>query len=83
MNLTTKKSRLKGTIAIPGSKSHTIRAVAIASLAEGKSYIRSPLKSSDTLSSVSCYKALGANIDTSDDQVWKVVGNGRQNKCSE
>ncbi len=76
MNLTTRKSRLKGTIAIPGSKSHTIRAVAIASLAEGDSLIRSPLISSDTLSSVSCYKALGAKIDTSDDTVWKVTGNG-------
>ena len=76
MNLTTKKSRLKGIIAIPGSKSHTIRAVAIASLAEGKSFIRSPLISSDTLSSVSCYKALGAKIDTSDDSVWEVIGTG-------
>ena len=75
MNLTTKKSRLKGTVAIPGSKSHTIRAVAIASLAEGESLIRSPLISSDTLSSVSCYKALGAKIDTSDETVWKVKGN--------
>ncbi len=76
MKLTTKKSRLKGTIAIPGSKSHTIRAVAIASLAEGKSLIRSPLISSDTLSAVSCYKTLGATIDTSDKTVWKVTGNG-------
>ena len=76
MNLTTRKSRLKGTIAIPGSKSHTIRAITIASLAEGDSLIRSPLISSDTLSSVSCYKALGAKIDTSDDTVWKVTGNG-------
>jgi 3-phosphoshikimate 1-carboxyvinyltransferase len=76
MNLITKKSRLKGTIAIPGSKSHTIRAVAIASLADGVSLIRSPLISSDTLSAVGCYKALGAKIDTSNDKVWKVTGNG-------
>ena len=75
MNLITKKSRLKGTIAIPGSKSHTIRAVAIASLADGESLIRSPLISSDTLSAVSTYKALGAKIDTSDGHVWKVTGN--------
>jgi 3-phosphoshikimate 1-carboxyvinyltransferase len=75
MNLVTKKSRLKGTIAIPGSKSHTIRAVAIASLADGVSTIRSPLISSDTLSAVGCYKALGAKIDTSDKNAWKVTGN--------
>ncbi|MEJ2647374.1 MAG: 3-phosphoshikimate 1-carboxyvinyltransferase [Sedimentisphaerales bacterium] len=76
MKLITKKSSLKGTAAIPGSKSHTIRAVAIASLADGESLIRSPLSSSDTLSAVSCYKALGAKIDTSDDNLWKVTGTG-------
>ena len=75
MNLITRKSRLKGTAAIPGSKSHTIRAVAIASLADGESIIRSPLSSSDTLSAVSCYKALGAQIDPSDAHAWKVTGN--------
>ena len=76
MKLITKKSSLKGTAAIPGSKSHTIRAIATASLADGESLIRSPLSSSDTLSAVSCYKALGAKIDTSDDNLWKVTGNG-------
>ena len=65
MKLIVKKSQLKGTVAIPGSKSHTIRAVAIASLANGKSIIRNPLISNDTLSSVDCYRLLGAEIDTS------------------
>jgi 3-phosphoshikimate 1-carboxyvinyltransferase len=74
MQLITGKSRLKGTVAIPGSKSHTIRAVAIASLAKGQSAIRSPLVSGDTLSSVSCYRALGAKIDTSNNDCWKVAG---------
>ncbi|MDH4240194.1 MAG: hypothetical protein OEW48_11580, partial [Phycisphaerae bacterium] len=40
MKLIARKSRLKGTVTIPASKSHTIRAVAIASLAEGESTIR-------------------------------------------
>ncbi|MHC4584163.1 MAG: hypothetical protein ACYS3N_06505, partial [Planctomycetota bacterium] len=39
MKLIVRKSRLKGTVLIPGSKSHTIRAVAIASLAAGESLI--------------------------------------------
>jgi 3-phosphoshikimate 1-carboxyvinyltransferase len=76
MKLISKKSVLKGSVAIPGSKSHTIRAVAIASLAKGQSLIRQPLTSSDTLSAVACYRALGAKIDTSDSQVWKVIGTG-------
>jgi len=75
MKLIADKSRLKGTVAIPGSKSHTIRAVAIASLAKGNSVIRRPLASSDTLSAVDCYRALGADIDTSDPAEWQVTGN--------
>ncbi|MCX5638007.1 MAG: 3-phosphoshikimate 1-carboxyvinyltransferase, partial [Planctomycetota bacterium] len=66
MKLIVRKSRLKGTVAIPASKSHTIRAVAIASLAAGHSIIRSPLASEDTKAAVSCYRALGAQINTSD-----------------
>ena len=61
---------------IPASKSHTIRAVAIASLAEGESAIRKPLVSGDTQAVVDCYRALGAQIDTSDSAFWKVVGTG-------
>ena len=76
MKLIVEKSRLKGTVAIPASKSHTIRAVAIASLAEGTSSIGNPLVSNDTLSAVDCYRALGANIDTTDEKLWKVTGTG-------
>jgi len=76
MKLIVRKSRLKGTVVIPGSKSHTIRAVAIASLAAGQSLIRNPLDSSDTQAAVTCYRALGAKIDTSDPKLWKVTGTG-------
>jgi 3-phosphoshikimate 1-carboxyvinyltransferase len=74
MKLIVRKSRLKGTVLIPGSKSHTIRAVAIASLAAGESLINNPLDSSDTQAAVECYRALGAEIDTSDPKLWKVKG---------
>ncbi len=56
------ESRLSGKVEIPPSKSHTIRAVAIGSLAKGKSEISSPLVSEDTLAAVEVYKALGAKI---------------------
>ena len=36
MELIAGKSRLKGTVTIPASKSHTIRAIAIASLGSGQ-----------------------------------------------
>ena len=76
MNLIVNKSRLAGTVVIPGSKSHTIRAIAIASLAKGTSTISRPLISNDTLSAVNCYRLLGAEIDTRDDENWKVRGTG-------
>jgi 3-phosphoshikimate 1-carboxyvinyltransferase len=76
MQLISRKSRLKGTVSIPASKSHTIRAVAIASLAQGPSLIRNPLSSADAASAVSTYRALGATIDTSDPNLWKVTGMG-------
>ena len=76
MQLKVRKSRLKGSVSIPASKSHTIRAVAVASLAKGPSRIINPLISSDTLSAVVCYKALGADIDSTDNTCWKVIGTG-------
>lgn len=76
MRLLVRKSRLSGTVTIPASKSHTIRAVAIAALAQGQSRIRNPLVSQDTQSAVSCYRALGALLDTSRPDVWCVDGSG-------
>jgi 3-phosphoshikimate 1-carboxyvinyltransferase len=78
MQLVSRKSRLRGTVSIPASKSHTIRAVAIASLAQGQSLIRNPLSSADAASAVSTYRALGATIDTTDANLWKVTGVGGQ-----
>jgi len=76
MKLIVKKSRLKGTVLIPSSKSHTIRAVAIGSLASGKSTIHKPLTSGDTQAAVNCYRVLGAEINAADPNLWKVTGTG-------
>ena len=76
MKLVVRKSKLTGTVSIPGSKSHTIRAITIASLAAGQSTIRNPLVSDDTLSAVNCYRAFGARIETTNEKMWKVVGTG-------
>jgi len=69
-----KRSKLEGSIDIPSSKSHTIRAVVIASLAGGTSRIRNPLDSGDTRSAVHGCQALGAEIETGED--WVVNGFG-------
>ena len=73
MRLRCAQSRLTGKVEIPGSKSHTIRAVTIASLADGASEIHAPLHSADTRSACEAYAALGARIDT-DAASWRVEG---------
>jgi 3-phosphoshikimate 1-carboxyvinyltransferase len=75
MDLTCEKATLKGAVDIPGSKSHTIRAVAIAALAAGESRIRHPLVSEDARAAVTAYRALGAAIETEGDE-WHVTGTG-------
>ncbi len=63
MKLISEKSHLTGEIQIPASKSHTIRAVAIAGMAEGKSLLVNPLISSDTLSCINGIKEFGAAVN--------------------
>jgi len=67
------RSRLRGEVRVPGSKSHTIRAVAIASLAEGESFVRAPLDSMDTRAAAAAYRCLGAEVELERDG-WRVVG---------
>ncbi len=83
MNLLVRKSVLEGSIEIPASKSHTIRAVVIASLAQGKSKIVFPLDSGDTRSAVVACRALGAEIETGKDWVVRGFGGNPRLQVSE
>jgi len=74
VELVVEKSELSGRVLIPASKSHTIRAVAFAWLAEGTSRIRNPLDSADTRAAVRAARAFGAQVETSTD--WVVHGTG-------
>ena len=71
-----KRSSLKGEITIPGSKSHTIRAVLLAALADGTSIIHNPLTSDDGLSALKAARAFGADI-LEEKGKWIVKGKGR------
>nr|MCR5172131.1 3-phosphoshikimate 1-carboxyvinyltransferase [Treponema sp.] len=82
MTINSTKHNLSGHISVPGSKSHTIRALILASLAEGKSTIRNPLPSADCLSTAKAVPLIGAEIDLNLDQEgepgtrWCVEGAG-------
>jgi len=83
--------RFSGSVKIPASKSHTIRQLLIASLADGVSEIKYPLDSLDTRSCAAVCGAFGAEItehrsndpanpnpaDENGEKLisWKVIGN--------
>ncbi|RJR47009.1 MAG: 3-phosphoshikimate 1-carboxyvinyltransferase [Desulfobacteraceae bacterium] len=54
--------RLNASVSIPGSKSHTQRALVIAALAEGRSVLRKPLLSEDTGYLIEGLRSLGVAI---------------------
>ena len=67
------RSKLDGMINIPGSKSHTIRALVFGLLAHGKSIIEFPLDSADTRSCLEMVKQFGADV-TIDKNIWNIKG---------
>ncbi|MFI3256773.1 MAG: 3-phosphoshikimate 1-carboxyvinyltransferase [Spirochaetales bacterium] len=79
MILKSKKNDLHGAITVPGSKSHTIRALILATLAEGESHIENPLEGEDCVSCAKAVEKIGACVDFTKDNektVWKVRGAG-------
>ena len=82
MDLICERSTLRGEVDIPGSKSHTIRAVAIAALAEGESVIRQPLESKDAEACVAAYRAFGAEMALTP-EFWRVQGIGGEVRTPE
>lgn len=60
-------SKIKGVVKAPPSKSYTHRALLVACLAEGESYLRDPLYSADTMATLEACQALGCEIEIQDD----------------
>ena len=57
-------SHLAGSIRLPPSKSHTLRAILFASLAAGQSVIKNPMQSPDADAMLNACKAFGAQIES-------------------
>ena len=69
-----KTARLDGAVTAPPSKSHTHRAIIIASLAAGTSTIENPLMSDDCIATMDACKKIGAKLDVGN--MLKVTGVG-------
>ena len=75
MNLIVKPTKkLQGTVTMPPSKSQTIRALVLASLAKGISKIENPLVAEDTLTALKAVKKFGVKVKRGNDRVWEVRG---------
>lgn len=66
---------VRGTIAVPGDKSISHRAVMFGSIAQGKTMIKNFLEGQDCLSTIACFEKMGVRIERKDDTVT-VWGNG-------
>ncbi|MCP3966354.1 MAG: 3-phosphoshikimate 1-carboxyvinyltransferase [Lentisphaerae bacterium] len=75
MKIRVRRSKISGEIAVPGSKSHTIRAIAGGLMADGVSKVHAPLESADTMSTYNAACSLGAEIEKLDDS-WLITGCG-------
>ena len=64
VSIQVKRSQISGSVRCPSSKSYTHRALAIASLAPGQSTITNALLARDTLATLACCRALGAEIES-------------------
>lgn len=67
---------LQGHLRVPGDKSISHRFLILASLAEGESQARGWLAADDTLATLRCLIALGAEIERSDEDTVVVWGKG-------
>ncbi len=73
MNVKVNRSALKGTACVPGSKSHTIRAVLLGTMADGTTVIHNPLPSLDGKSALAAAERFGAKTSVNGN-VWTVEG---------
>ena len=69
------KSKIKGKVRTPSSKSFTLRGLMCAALARGKSEIVHPLASDDTEASINVLSRVGVRVHQKQD-LWQVSGSG-------
>ena len=64
-----KVNSLKGEVTIPGDKSISHRAVMFGSLAEGTTEVTNFLQGADCLSTISCFRKLGIDIENTSERI--------------
>lgn len=77
--LITKSSGLNGQLKLPSDKSITHRALILAALTKGKTIVKSPLISEDTLTTMNALKPFGVVFNRLDNTAIEVISPGMDN----
>jgi 3-phosphoshikimate 1-carboxyvinyltransferase len=72
----TKSRNLRGEVRMPRSKTHSFRALILASLADGVSFVRHPKLSGDWHEAIKAMRMYGANIAEVEPGIFRVEGVG-------
>ncbi len=78
LSLTYLNPTLKGTLQVPGDKSISHRSIMFGAIAAGTTTVEGFLLGDDCLSTISCFRKLGVEINLSGDQVT-ITSNGEEN----
>lgn len=73
--LFTKKNSLKGELTVPGDKSISHRTIMLGALADGTTEVHGFLQGADCLSSISCFRSMGIEIENRQ-EVVRIHGKG-------
>jgi 3-phosphoshikimate 1-carboxyvinyltransferase len=75
--LTARRSRpLTGRVRVPGDKSISLRSLILGALAVGETRIAGMLEGEDAMSTANAMRALGATVERTGEQAWRIMGVG-------
>ncbi|MFV1961350.1 MAG: 3-phosphoshikimate 1-carboxyvinyltransferase [Acidimicrobiia bacterium] len=75
LRVSTASEPVDGAVRPPGSKSATIRALAVAALADGRSHIYGALRADDTVAMIGVLRSFGISVDDRGEP-WAIDGTG-------
>jgi 3-phosphoshikimate 1-carboxyvinyltransferase len=67
---------LQGRVRVPGDKSISLRSLILGALAVGETRITGMLEGDDALSTAKAMQALGAQVERTGEQAWRIMGVG-------
>ena len=67
---------LQGRVRVPGDKSISLRSLILGAMAVGETRITGMLEGADAISTAKAMQALGAQVDRTGEQAWRVLGVG-------